>query len=181
MDVEKRIETLEKQVRLYRRVGALAVCLMAGALIVGAVKPAPKVVTAEKFVLRDVLGKRRGQWGVDDRGPRFRLFDNNGKRRVDLKHTENGPGLFLFDSKERHRAGIGVASSRPDGGVEAPSVIFKDSKGKMRMFLSVLLDRPNLALYDSSEMTRADLTITRKGAPLLRLYDSNEDKIWGAP
>jgi hypothetical protein len=60
MNVEKRIETLEKQVRLYRRVGLLAVCLMAGALIAGAVKPVPKIVEAEKFVLRDAEGKMRG-------------------------------------------------------------------------------------------------------------------------
>ena len=81
MDIEKRFESLEKKLRLHRRLGLAAACLIAVAIVIGAAGPVPKVIEAEKFILKDASGKMRGEWEIYKNGPRFALYDKNAKLR----------------------------------------------------------------------------------------------------
>jgi hypothetical protein len=78
MDLEKRIASIEKQVRLYKRLGLLAVVVMAGSLIAGAAAPTSKVIESEKFVLKDGKGELHGVWNVAKGSPMFMMtIDSN--------------------------------------------------------------------------------------------------------
>ena len=105
MDIETRLESLENDIRrqkddlrLHKRLGLAAACVLAVVIVIGAVKPIPKVIEAEKFELKDSTGKTRGIWEMGNEGPGFSLLDKNGGSLLGLGVTEIGSSLNIYDA-----------------------------------------------------------------------------------
>jgi len=169
-----RLDRLERDNRRLKLGGAFLVLALVSVGAMGQVLPkaVPKVVEAERFVLRDTKGKILAALGTRSSGTVLFLYDQNGKARAGLSLLADGsPGLVLADQNGKERATLIVLA---DG---SPSLSLADQNGKTRAGLSLLADGlplPSLVLADQNEKSRAVLTVGADGSPHLGLFDQNE-------
>jgi mono/diheme cytochrome c family protein len=77
-----------------------AVLTVAGlAMAVGTTDPPPRVVEAERFVLRDVNGQVRAELRLVEGQPSLELFDDGGKRRLRFGLDSDGSARVLLYDK----------------------------------------------------------------------------------
>ena len=74
-----------------------ALCVLLGAalallVLLGAGAPAPRVIEATRFVLRDASGKMRGELTTDEYGPKLKFYDTSGVERVQLFESDSDKG-----------------------------------------------------------------------------------------
>jgi hypothetical protein len=63
MDIDARVEALEKNLRRQRWLSLTSACLALAVLAAWSLWPAPKTIVAERFNIRDSSGKLRSGWG----------------------------------------------------------------------------------------------------------------------
>jgi hypothetical protein len=169
----QRLDRLERDNRRLKIAGAILLLALAAVGAMGQVLPkaVPKVVEAERFVLRDTKGKILATLIEALGTPALVLFDQNGKARAGLTVLPDGrPGLSLYDQNEKKRAGLTVVG---DG---TPSLALSDQNEKVRAGLGVLADgAPGLFLSDQNEKVRAGLMVDTSG-PSLVLRDENRNR-----
>jgi hypothetical protein len=162
----------------------------------------PKTLTAEKFVLVDSAGKRRGSIQVTEGGmATVALSDANGMDRTELRvAADGGAGLGFFNKEGRElsvfgegvdgRTGLKIfgaqgkqvvtLSSRPDG--ESALTLYDVNTGKARAGLGVAAKgEPALILLDQSGAERTELSLRTDGRPGLALLDGQGKIIAGLP
>jgi hypothetical protein len=151
--IAQRVERLERAQRRWQRLAAGAVLGLVAVAVMGQ-KPAPRVVEAERFILRDGAGRIRAELGVDGEQSvalRFRDADNLPRLSVG---TENGASVLVLN----------------------------EQGGKVRAGLVTLPQgSPALTLYDSNGKNRAELGLTREGAPALTITDRDGFLAWKTP
>ena len=148
-----RVERLERAQRLWRRVAAGAVLGLAAVALMGQ-KPAPRIVEAERFILRDAAGRVRAELGVD---------------------SEASVALRFRDADSMPRLSIGTENG-------ASVVVLNEQGGKVRAGLVTLSHgAPALTLYDPNGKTRAELALARDGAPALTITDRDGFLAWKTP
>ena len=95
MDLEKRIQTLERQARPWKAFAGAA--LLALVVIFGAAAaPARKIekeIYTRKIVITDSIGRPRIIFSVDDVGARIDLRDEKGNLRTIIASSKEGSGL----------------------------------------------------------------------------------------
>jgi hypothetical protein len=64
-DLLRRLERLERRCRRLERAAGVGAVLVVAGLLVGASREPPRVVEAEKFVVRDGAGRERAMLGLD--------------------------------------------------------------------------------------------------------------------
>jgi len=111
----------------------------------------PRVVEAERFVLRDAAGRTRAELRVDgEQSVVLRFKDTDGMPRLTVG-TENSAALIVLNERGgKLRAGL---VSLPHGA-------------------------PGLTLYDKGGKPRAELSLDRDGAARLTLNDRNGLSTW---
>jgi hypothetical protein len=119
LEIERRLNKLERSNRALRLV--VSVCLLGAVamMLMGATSTAPKVIDAEKIILRDSAGNERGQ-----------LFAN-----------ENVWGLVLFN-KNKTKAASFIASANTMNGV-----LLFDQNGNMRQTITTSLDQSEWNIF----------------------------------
>jgi len=98
-----RLDRLEKENRCLKRIGALVVVGIAAVVLMGQAKPSkvPKVIEAEKLILRDEAGRIRATLdGSESTRERFALFDVNGKARAGIWLGPDGSPALILSGKE---------------------------------------------------------------------------------
>jgi len=168
----QRLDRLERENRRLKVTGAVLVLALAAGGVMGQVpKAVPRVVEAERFVLRDTKGKVLATLGTEASTPSLALFDQNGKTRAVLMVLANGAaGLFVDDQNGKTRVLLGVGA---DG---TPAVSLLDQNEKRRAALGVGADgTPLLSLADQNEKIRAELSVHTSG-PSLVLRDENRNR-----
>ncbi len=153
----ERLDRLERENRRLKIAGAILLLVVAAGGAMGQVLPkaVPKVVEAERFVLRDTKGKILATLGAEASGLlALVLYDQNGKARAVLGVVADGrPVLSLLDQNGKDRAGLGLL---PDG-------------------------VPTLSLLDQNGKDRATLAVKADGTPALGLFDRDGKVIWRVP
>ena len=81
-------------------------CLLAGALVLGATRPVPKKieaeeVVAERFMVKDALGKPRSTWAVSKDGVVTLGMMAGGKPRLAIGIRKKDVGMFISDSERK--------------------------------------------------------------------------------
>lgn len=149
----RRVERLERGQRRWRGLAALSVLGIVAVALMGQ-KPAPRIVEAERFVLRDAAGRVRAELVVDgEQSVALRFKDPDSMPRLSLG-TENGAAVLVLNEQGgRVRAGL---VTLPHG---APALTFYDQNGK----------------------NRAELALTREGAPALTITDRDGFLAWKTP
>jgi hypothetical protein len=148
-----RLERLERAQRRWRRVAAGAVVGLAAVALMGQ-KPLPRIVEAERFILRDAAGRVRAELAVDaEQSVALRFRDPDNMPRVSIG-TENGASVLVLN----------------------------EQGGKVRAGLVTLPHgAPALTLYDPNGKNRAELALTREGSPALTILDRDGFLAWKTP
>ncbi len=135
----QRLDRLERENRRLKLAGAILLLALVAVGAMGQVLPkaVPKVVEAERFVLRDTKGKTRGGLGVlADGTTALAFYDQNEKVRAVLGVEPAGPSLVLYGQNSETRAVLGHIGleTKATGTVEqrpASSLVLFDRDGKV--------------------------------------------------
>jgi hypothetical protein len=165
-----------RELRLWRRLFALAVLAAVSVGVMGQMTMKNRSVEAQRFVLLDAAGKARGGFIMDADRPKLVLFDKSGKARAGLAlATDGSPSLALHDGEERPRAGFSLESDRV-------YLSLYGSGGKGSAGLAVGSDGAViLLLRDREEKERVGVTVTPSGVPTMEFLDKDGRVIWKAP
>lgn len=166
MTLEERIEHLELENRSLRRMMLGAVVLFGGCLAVAVTsgvraqtKAVPRIVEAERFVLKDAQGHVHGFLGISPHGASLSLHDGDGRPFVSLDDV----GLHILDGNGNSRARISLDKNRS-------SISLNDGSGKADALLSVDEDGPRIAISEGEGL--ASLWVDAKKQAGLLLTDT---------
>jgi hypothetical protein len=110
-----RVERLERENRLMKRFGVVALSVAVAVFVAGARgADGPKVVEAERFVLRDPNGRERGSLQVNSVGTAsLSLHDREDQAGIDLVVPADGRGTYLdVWNKAQGHLMLGVGEDR---------------------------------------------------------------------
>lgn len=175
MDLEKRMEELEKTVQRHRRNQFILVGCLAVVLIAWAIWPMPKTIVAEQFILRDASGNIRSMWGMDENDPFLNIWGESQKRVVSIGMTEEGAGLHVADEngKKRFFAGTGREKST---GKEFPELGLLDESSKLRAWILVKGEIQSVGFRDSAGKIRGEWSIDAEG-PFLNMWGPTQKRV----
>jgi hypothetical protein len=139
-----RLERLERQNRMLKTAGVLALGAVSALVLMAQVKPASRVVEAGEFILRDPEGRMRAHLSISQGAPVLDLLDVTGKTVVELTSAKPGPSLRLGAPKQSPLILLSVSE-------DGPNVIVVMSKNGSQGVLSVEDDSgPILNLHKTS-------------------------------
>jgi hypothetical protein len=167
-ELSVRLEKVERQNRRLRAGGSLALVLIVALAALGQVAPSGKVVSAERFEVRDSGGKLRSLLAVIDDGvPALAFYDADGKGRALIGVNKDGfPHLEFLDKDRKTLIGLAVS---PDG---SPGLGLR--VGEMGSLLTAGTDgSQSLSFIDKGGSVRAGLTIAPDGSPAFLLFDKD--------
>ncbi len=219
MDIETRIELLEDDIRrqkddlirqekkllFHKRLWMGASCLLAGAIALGAVRPVPKEIVAERFMVKDASGNPRSTWAVSKTGEvTFGMMDG-GKPRLAIGIRKKDVGMFISDSEGKIRLFAGMMKARskkesvpmvglfdkngiPQVNMNAinrtgtHSLQVLDSAGNQRASFGLSKSQsPSLMMEDAEGRIRSMYGLTKEGEPRLYFFDEKNQAEWAAP
>jgi hypothetical protein len=134
---------------------------------------APRMITAQKFLLVDSHGKTRGLFSVTPKGvAQVAVFDGTGTLRAGLGVGSDGaPALGIYNHDGKPRVEIGLNSG-------VARVVLFDADAKAQTWLGVTNDgQAGIGLNDKQGNARASLSVAASGSPTLRLYDQTRSRV----
>ena len=159
----------------------LAAALVGGAVsghifaarAVDAAAAAPKMMTAQKFMLVDAKGNTRGEFNVTSKGvAQLAVFDGTGTLRAGLGVGVDGApalGIYGHDGKPRVEVGLTTGVAR---------VVLFDVNATPQATLGVSPDgQSGLGLMDKNGNPRASIVVNPNGSPTLRLADEHRARV----
>ena len=161
-DVLKRLESLERQNRRLKQIGAVALAAIAALVLMSQAVPR-RIVEAQTSLQRTVEASE------------FILRDTNGRERASLELLEGAPMLMIYDESANPRAIVGY-------GKDAAFFSLSGADGKVQANLQANSSGSFLALYDADEKERLGINFL-EGYPFVRLVDQegNPRVAIGAP
>jgi hypothetical protein len=155
----ERLTDIEQSYRWWQVMGGLAMVVVTGAVLMGA------------------MGRRDGGETGDIRAQGFVLVDRDGKPRMDMRIAPNDSAhLVMMDREGLPRISLNVLTH---GGAD---LVLQDQLGQPRAALSVLPDgRPGLSLYDALGTTRVAVGMLPDDQPRVVLYDQRGQVRWVSP
>jgi hypothetical protein len=97
MDLEQRIENLERQNRRLKLGGLASLVLLSLVFLLGQAGGVSEEIAAKKFLLMDDAGNYRGVLNVAQGVPTLALLDSSGIYRVSVAASDDGPSIALYD------------------------------------------------------------------------------------
>jgi hypothetical protein len=134
---------------------------------------APKMITAQKFMLVDSRGKTRGEFNVTRKGvAQVVVFDGVGALRAGLGVGSDGaPALGIYGHDGKPRIEVGLTNS-------VARVVLFDADAKPQATIGVAPDgQSGLGLMDKNGNPRASIFVASDGTPTLRLGDEHRGRI----
>jgi hypothetical protein len=130
--IVSRLERIEKENRRLNR-AALVLSLVAGVIVLlGAARPMPDIIRAQKFVVVNASGKEKAV--LEERA--LHLYDDEGMKRVDLGADSGqraGAALSLYNQHGSQIVDLTVGVS------DSASLGISDDKGNQRADIGVYL------------------------------------------
>jgi hypothetical protein len=113
MNLEQRLERLERENRWMRRIGAVGVAVVAAVFLIGQGKDKELPdLEVRSLKVKDNAGKVRAVLASDTDGTVYlRLRDKDGKPRAGLTLFADSPSLDLWDKNCETRAVLGVTTT----------------------------------------------------------------------
>jgi hypothetical protein len=163
--------------------------VVAGGFLLMAVGESPRVVEAEKLVLKDESGKTGAVLAMTPSGPSLNFFDAEGIKRLTIGLAANGPAVVLFAANGKSQSWLyatkdlsglvvhGGDEQRVELGASAKgtNLTLFDEKGEGRIKLSLQDAEPTLCFRDAKGKPRLALGVEDLG-PLIALYDANDKR-----
>jgi hypothetical protein len=181
-DLVQRLDRLEKRNR--RLNGGLIAALTAFSAIVlmGQASPSPRVVEAQKFVLKDADGNVRGWLAIIGKGSELTLGNANAQPMISLEVSTDSGDLHFYGSR-RSGMNFGINSGNP-------SISILNADGQGGAGITFAKNGPSLKLQDgngfsavvgTSEIQNNDRQAKYTSAASVTLFDKNKNVIWRAP
>jgi hypothetical protein len=199
MTLEQRVEKLERQNRWLKRGGVAGAAFIAAVMLMGQGKEKPRVVEAERFVLKNDKGKTQGQWvsgtvpklTIGTTGeemlrltgsprPDLKIFDQEGRVRIRVGPSLSGePNIELYD-KSGNR--LWRAKEKEPQDLVARSVTIVDEAGDKKVMLftregsgGMLMrgDSAGMSLVDMNLVSRLSLYLSPYGSTSLFIRDAD--------
>jgi hypothetical protein len=166
MTLEQRLDNLERSNRKMR--AGLVMCLLVAiALFTIAARPTvPKVLEAEKIVLRDTNGNERGQLFANEKSWGLVLYTESGQQALGLVASTALNGLLISDQSGYARQTLTSDRNQSTWG------IFHPGSKLAQIEITDKLEGTEIVLRDRSDVQRVELAVTDKG-PGLALSDAN--------
>lgn len=168
MNNEERLLRLERSNRRLKA-GMLVVCGSALALTaLGAATPTPRVVEANKFILRDDSGKERAELSMNGVSAIFKLLNPNGTQAATLASGDTGNGTWLLDSTGHVREAMvvdpkgGAVFGMTHGPEKGDSLVIEDTE-----------DRTSISLKDAVGVGRIIIENGPQMGPAFKVVDQN--------
>lgn len=169
----RRLDQVERDNRRLRLTGALALAVIAGMVLMGQATPrkVPKMVEAEKFVVRDTDGKSLAELGSIQGSSFLHLTDRSGSGSVSISVVADGPKRLQLWDKHGPRAEMIVQTDGESG------LRIMDKKGVYRISLDVQSDGlPIMRVADKNSRTRAELLLAANDTPALSFYERDKGR-----
>jgi hypothetical protein len=177
---------------LFRTRILTTLCVLLGAALVllvllGAAAPAPKVIEATRFVLRDVSGRMRAELSTDEFGPKLKLYDAGGVERVQLFEADKGASGLILSTNAAERFGAVQLFATTDA-----SALLLNNVGHQAL-VTVRADQagPSMELLDAARFS-TEIGVSKTQVPAtgehrtssaasIVMWGSDQKMIWSAP
>jgi hypothetical protein len=179
----ERIGNLEAQNRRLRRGSIAIVVLLSTVILMGQAAPSPRVVEAQRFILKDSDGNVRGWMGTIGKGSELSLGNVNAQPMMRLIVSTDASDLHFFGSR-KSGMNLGLDSGNPD-------ISMMGAEGNGRAGIAFGKDGPALTLEDGTGFsTIIGTTHLEKGASTgdhhasaasIVLLDKDKKIIWQTP
>jgi hypothetical protein len=179
----ERISKLEVQNQRLRRGGLTILAFLSAVILMAQAAPFPRVVEAQRFILKDSDGNVRGWMGTIGKGSELALGNVNAQPMMRLIVSIDSSDLHFFGSR-KSGMNLGLDSGNPDismigaegkgaAGItfreRGPSLTLEDAEGFSTIVGATQLEKPT--------NTRAHLT----SAASIILLDKDKKVIWQTP
>jgi hypothetical protein len=181
--IVERLSKLEGQNRRLKRGGAAILAALSTLVLMGQAAPSPRVVEAQRFVLKDANGNVRGWMGVIGKGSELTLGNVNAQPMMGLMVSEDSSDLHFFGSR---KSGMTLGVNSGD-----PALSMMGAEGIGGAGITIAKDGPSLTLQDgrgfSAVVGTAQLETPTNGkthqtsAASVVLFDKGKKVIWQAP
>lgn len=136
----ERLNRLERQNRRLKW-GCFAVLgALSTIIVMGQAAPSPRIIEAQKFVLKDANGSIRGWLGVIGKGSELTLGNTNAQPMMGLMVSTDASDLHFFGS---HNSGMTLGVNSSD-----PSISMVGGDGRGEAGITIAKDGPGLTLQD---------------------------------
>lgn len=179
----ERIGKLETQNRRFRWGSVAILALLSAVILMGQGAPAPRVIEAQRFVLKDSDGNVRGWMGTIGKGSELSLGNVNAQPMMRLIVSTDASDLHFFGS---HKSGMNLGL---DSG--SPEISMMGAEGNGGAGITSGKDGPALTLEDANGFKtivggiqlekQADGTARRTSAASIVLLDKEKRIIWQTP
>jgi hypothetical protein len=143
MNLEERVERLERAGRRWRLAATIAGAGLALAVLMGQARPEPAEIKAQKFVLVDETGASRATLAMEAGGPSLVLTDARGSGAIRLAVPKvPGKGTFYLSDRE---VGADLELAMTQNG---PVIHLNDKHGNRLRLATNELNAPLAAVYD---------------------------------
>lgn len=181
--IRERLLELELQNRRLKRSGFAILVVLSAVILMGQVAPTPRVVEAQRFVIKDKDGKERGWLGTIGKGSQLTLGNVNAEPMMRLIVSTDASDLHFFGSRQSGM-NLGVDSGNPDisiagaeqsgearltFGEEGPSLKLEDAKGSSTILGAAELPKP--ATGEAHPASAASIV----------MLDKNKNLLWHTP
>ena len=161
MTLEKRICDLERSNRRMRAAFSVCLCCAVAMILMGASSPAPKVLEAQKIILRDGAGNERGELFATDASAGLILFNKNNSKAAAFVVGSELNALLLFDQNGNIRQSVSSSMDESAWNVYRP--------GSDPAQFSVLDNAVGTAMTirDRTSHDRVSLGVSSKGSIII--------------
>lgn len=139
-DILKRLGRLEAQNRKLKWGGVALLAVLSGFVLMGQSAPAPQVIEAQRFVLKDAKGNVRAWLGLFGKGSELVLGNVNKEPKMSLKVSEGASDLHFYGG-EHSGMNLGVDLGKP-----AISMAAAEASGTVEISFSAA--GPAMSLHD---------------------------------
>lgn len=166
----ERIDKIETELKLTRKINHCLFAVMLGALAiitVGAASGPEKSaeIRATKFILEDQAGQERGIFSANEKGAELKLIGTGGKPQCVIFTDDAGAGLSLADANGKERIGLRARAN-------ILQLVFSGANEKKLLQLEARDDHPGLVMADAGGMDRIMLKIENTD-PVVAITDVN--------
>ena len=187
--LERRMEVLERESSIVRRVGYLSLAIIGLFLLLGVANGQPSgeddVVTARRIELRDEQGNVRLSLGASPEEGKIEFRGSSGDMAMSLTSSYGIPSFTMYGAEERKLVNImslpeGSSFIRLSSGIDegffiasldevfGPTISLRNSSGE----IVSRLDLSGLQVMNPNRKGRIRLTM-EDGRPMLKLVDDN--------
>jgi hypothetical protein len=166
-ELEERLANVERSDRRLKTAFSACLCCALVIALTGAAQTSPKVIEAQKVILRDTAGNERAELFANESAWGLVLFNKDNTRGASLFVTRNKNALILNDPNGNLRQ---VLTSDLN---QSELQIFRPGSDSAQFEVIDTSEGTGLTFRDRTNAVRAELGLSQKG-PVLIMSDADQ-------